>query len=79
MATPEQQSASAPAYGQPPNIIINNMSSASASAVASAGGYGLRRRRQSFWTHFWLFMFTAGLGNVVYAAYINKWNRDRGL
>lgn len=66
-------------YGHPPNIVINNVSSASASASAVAGGYGRRRRRQSLWVHVWLFLFTAGLGNVLYAVYVSRWNRDRGL
>ncbi|MFE7794562.1 hypothetical protein [Streptomyces sp. NPDC057460] len=47
---------------------------------AVAGGYGrLGRRRQSFWAHFWLFMFTAGIGNVLYAMHVSRWNRARGL
>ncbi|MEU1853951.1 hypothetical protein ABZ499_33010 [Streptomyces sp. NPDC019990] len=76
MATPEQQPAQP--YGQMPPIVINNVSSASASASAVAGGYG-RRRRQSVWAHFWLFLFTAGIGNVLYAMYVSNWNRARGL
>ncbi|MEV5816029.1 hypothetical protein [Streptomyces mutabilis] len=52
--------------------------SAAASAAAFAGGYG-RRKRQSFWAHFWLFLFTAGLGNIVYAWYVSDWNKKRGL
>jgi hypothetical protein len=76
MATPEQSPAQS--YGQPPNIVINNVSSASASAAAAAGGYG-RRRRQSAWVHFWLFCFTAGIGNIFYAMHVSRWNRDRGL
>ncbi|MFD8914538.1 hypothetical protein [Streptomyces sp. NPDC059575] len=76
MITPDQQPAQS--YGQqPPSIIINNNVSSFASAGAFGGG--VRRRRQSFWVHFWLFWFTAGLGNVVYAMYISRWNRDRGL
>ncbi|WP_369188946.1 hypothetical protein [Streptomyces sp. R08] len=66
-------------YGQPPTIIINNSSSATASAAAFIGGGGLRYRRQSLWVHFWLFMFTAGIGNVFYAMHVSRWNRDRGL
>ncbi|WP_433916917.1 hypothetical protein [Streptomyces sp. NBC_01744] len=66
--------------GQPPTIIINNGSSAAASALAVVGGYGrLGRRRQSFWAHFWLFMFTAGIGNGFYALHVSRWNRARGL
>lgn len=75
---PDQQ----PAHGygqQPPTIIINNSSSAAASAAAFVGGAGLRRRRQSPTVHFWLFMFTVGIGNYFYAAHVNRWNRDRGL
>ncbi|WP_327290200.1 hypothetical protein [Streptomyces sp. NBC_01198] len=77
---PDQQPAHA--YGQqPPTIIINNTSSASASASAAAfvGGAGLSRRRQSAAVHFWLFMFTAGIGNYFYAAHVNRWNRERGF
>ncbi|QQM42295.1 hypothetical protein [Streptomyces liliifuscus] len=66
-------------YGPPPTIIINNTNSATASASAVIGGVGLRRRRQSLWAHFWLFMFTVGIGNVFYAAHVSRWNRDRGL
>ncbi|WP_371799089.1 hypothetical protein OG963_14805 [Streptomyces sp. NBC_01707] len=76
---PDQQPAQ---VGQPPTIIINNTSSSSASASAAAvvGGYGrLGRRRQSFWAHFWLFMFTVGIGNVLYAMHVSRWNRARGL
>ncbi|MYV52525.1 hypothetical protein [Streptomyces sp. SID3212] len=68
-------------YRQPPTIIINNTTttSAAASAAAFAGGASLRRRRQSLWAHFWLLMFTAGIGNFFYAAHVSRWNRDRGL
>ncbi|GGY20161.1 hypothetical protein [Streptomyces djakartensis] len=78
MATPQDQQP-AQTYGQPPTIIINNSSSAAASAAAVIGGAGLRRRRQSLWAHFWLLMFTAGIGNVFYAMHVSRWNRDRGL
>jgi len=71
MSSPEQQPAQ-PYAGVPP-IVINNVASSAASA--SAGGWG-RRRRQSFAVHCWLFLFTAGLGNVVYAAYVSRWNRE---
>ncbi|GGQ10092.1 hypothetical protein ACFFKE_27700 [Streptomyces mutabilis] len=87
MNTPHQPPQ--PQYGQqgypqlpqpyaPQPIIINNNVSAAASAAAFAGGYG-RRKRQSFWAHFWLFLFTAGLGNIVYAWYVSDWNKKRGL
>ncbi|MGW1539196.1 hypothetical protein ACWCPM_02675 [Streptomyces sp. NPDC002309] len=64
----------------PQPIIINNnvAASASASAAAFAGGYG-RRRRQSAMVHLVLFLFTAGIGNIVYALYISSWNKKRGL
>lgn len=75
MSQPEQQPAQS--YGGVPPIVIQNVSSSSASASASAG-YG-RRRRQSFAVHCWLFLFTAGIGNVIYASYISRWNRERGL
>lgn len=76
MSSPEQQPVQPyTAYTGPP-VVINNVSSSSASAVAGAG-YG-RRRRQSFAVHFWLFLFTAGLGNVLYAVYVSRWNRARG-
>ncbi|WP_246204282.1 hypothetical protein [Streptomyces tailanensis] len=67
---PPQQQYAAP-------IIINNSVAASASAVAFGGGYG-RRKRQSFWAHFWLFMFTAGIGNAIYAWYVSDWNKKHG-
>lgn len=66
-------------YAPQPIIINNNVSAAaSASAAAFAGGYG-RRKRQSFWAHFWLFLFTADLGNIAYAWYVSDWNKKRGL
>ncbi|MEU8531709.1 hypothetical protein [Streptomyces parvulus] len=77
MTTPPNQQPGQP-YGQPPTIIINN-TSAAASAAAVVGGVGLRRRRQSAFVHFWLFMFTAGIGNVFYAMHVSRWNRDRGM
>jgi hypothetical protein len=43
--------------------------------VVGCGG----RRRQSFWVHFWLFLLTAGIGNVLYAMHISRWNRDHGF
>ncbi|WP_439082121.1 hypothetical protein [Streptomyces sp. WL006] len=79
MTTAPDQQPAAPAAGQPPTIIINNSSSASASAAATVGGFGrTRRKHQSGWVHLWLFLFTAGLGNVVYAAYVSRWNRRHG-
>lgn len=76
--SPDQQPAHT--YGQQPaTIIINNSSSASASAAAFMGASSLRRRRQSPVVHFWLFMFTMGIGNYFYAVHVNRWNRDRGL
>ncbi|MBA2807197.1 hypothetical protein E0500_007010 [Streptomyces sp. KM273126] len=78
MATPPGQQPAQP-YGQPPTIIINNSSSAVASSASVIGGTGLRRRRQSLWVHFWLLMFTAGIGNVFYGMHVSSWNRDRGL
>ncbi|MGW7261938.1 hypothetical protein [Streptomyces sp. NPDC054842] len=78
MATAPDQQPAQP-YGQPPTIIINNSNSAVASSAAFIGGAGFRRRHQSLWVHFWLLMFTAGIGNVFYAAHVNRWNRDRGL
>jgi hypothetical protein len=47
--------------------------------VAGIGGPGFRRRRQSASVHFWLFMLTAGIGNIIYAAHVSRWNRIRGL
>ncbi|MEU3051383.1 hypothetical protein ABZ705_33670 [Streptomyces sp. NPDC006984] len=78
MATPSGQQPAQP-HGQPPTIIINSSSSAAASSVSGLGGAGLRRRRQSLWAHFWLLMFTAGIGNVFYWMHVSRWNRDRGL
>lgn len=77
--SPDQRQPAQQPYAQMPPIIINNTSSASAAATAMVGAVGLRRRRQSFWVHFWLFCLTAGIGNVFYAMYISRWNRDRGL
>ncbi|NGO70839.1 hypothetical protein [Streptomyces boncukensis] len=68
-----------PPHGQQPTIIIHNSNSAAASAAAAVGGMRPRRRRQSLWVHFWLLMFTAGIGNVFYAVHVSRWNRDRGL
>lgn len=77
--TPAPDQPSVQPYGPPPTIIINNSNSAAASAATVIGGVGLRRRRQSLWAHFWLFTFTVGIGNVIYAVHVSRWNRDRGL
>ncbi|MET7289306.1 hypothetical protein [Streptomyces sp. NPDC005573] len=61
-------------YAAQPPIVINN----AVSATAFAGG-AFRRRRQSMGVHVVLFCFTAGIGNVLYAMYISRWNKDRGL
>ncbi|GID32873.1 hypothetical protein Abr02nite_78560 [Paractinoplanes brasiliensis] len=61
-------------YAPPPQVIIQN----STTAAAFAGGHGLRKR-QSFGVHVLLFFFTAGLGNILYAWYVIDWNRRRGL
>lgn len=62
---------------QPPPIIINNSASAAASATAVGGWAG--RRKHSLWAHFWLLLFTAGIGNVLYWLHVRNWNRKRGL
>ncbi|WP_433566954.1 hypothetical protein ACQP1O_18270 [Nocardia sp. CA-151230] len=64
----------APQPGMPP-IVINNVASAAATAIA--GGYG-RRRRQSFIVHLTLLLLTAGLGNIIYAWYVIDWNKKHG-
>ncbi|WP_299538095.1 hypothetical protein [uncultured Streptomyces sp.] len=79
---PDQQPT--PYNGPVRTVIINNSSSSAASpsaaASAAVGGYGgVRRRRQSAWVHFWLLMCTAGIGNVLYAMSVSRWNRDRDL
>jgi hypothetical protein len=65
--TPHQQPA------QTPIFVINN----SVSAMAVAGRHG--RRRQSPVVHFWLLLLTAGVGNVVYAVNVSRWNRNHGF
>ncbi|MFE3280214.1 hypothetical protein [Nocardia sp. NPDC059239] len=71
-----QQQGYPPQPGVPP-IVINNV--ANASAAAFAGGYGHgRRKTQSFWVHFWLFWFTLGIGNILYAKYVMDWNKKHG-
>ncbi|MER5478505.1 hypothetical protein ABT026_16245 [Streptomyces sp. NPDC002734] len=75
-AAPPQWQPAPPQWQQPPPVVINNNVSAMASAVAYGG---MRRRRQSVAAHFWLFLFTAGIGNVLYAMHISRWNRIRGL
>jgi hypothetical protein len=57
-----------------PQVIIQN----NTSAVAFGGGYRLRKR-QSIGVHILLFLFTAGLGNVLYAWYVIDWNRRHGF
>ncbi|MFJ5534106.1 exonuclease domain-containing protein [Streptomyces sp. NPDC093261] len=52
---------------------------ASAAATVVAGEGHLRRRRQSFSVHFWLFCLTGGIGNFIYAVRVNNWNKARGL
>ncbi|MFJ7948768.1 hypothetical protein ACIQ6K_34835 [Streptomyces sp. NPDC096354] len=49
----------------------------SAPTSSVVGRYG--RRRQSCWDHFWMFMFTTGIGNVFYAMHVSRWDRDRCL
>ncbi|MEU6235438.1 hypothetical protein [Kitasatospora sp. NPDC047058] len=72
-----QQAAAAAA---PPQIVINNSAASSASAAAAAAVTAGRppRRRQSAAVHVVLFLFTAGLGNVLYALSVNSWNRRHG-
>lgn len=67
-----------PPQPQVPPIVINNVVSASASAAAFAGGYRIRRKRQKLWVHLWLFLFTVGIGNAIYAWYVVDWNRKNG-
>jgi len=57
-----------------PQFVIQN----NVSAAAFAGGYA-RRKRQSVGVHILLFLFTAGLGNILYAWYVIDWNSKRGL
>ncbi|AEM88824.1 hypothetical protein [Streptomyces violaceusniger] len=86
MTTPRPHIPQQPSSYVPPNIVISNtvapsVSASSSAAAAAVGGYGplMRKRRQSFWAHFWLAIFTAGMGNVVYAWWISRWNDKRGL
>jgi hypothetical protein len=48
---------------------------ATSSASAAAGAFVRSYRKHSFWVHFWLFLFTAGIGNYFYWRSINRWNR----
>ncbi|MCJ1677183.1 hypothetical protein MTF65_07475 [Streptomyces sp. APSN-46.1] len=66
-----------PYQGMPP-IVINNSAASSASAAAY-GGPGYRRRRQSVGVHVVLFLFTMGIGNIIYAASVSSWNRRHGF
>lgn len=61
----------------PPQIIINNVANANATAAAR-GGYGFRKR-QSFWIHVLLFLTTVGIGNILYAWYVINWNSKHGF
>ncbi|MFD8335529.1 hypothetical protein ACFV42_23145 [Streptomyces solisilvae] len=66
---------------QPSGYVMSPVAGGSdslASAAAASGGRVAPERRQSFWVHFWLGVFTLGIGNVVYAWRISKWNADRG-
>jgi hypothetical protein len=65
------QAPSAVAAAQP--VVINNVVSSSASAVSTAVAFR-PYRRQSLWVHFWLFCFTAGIGNYFYWRSVRKWN-----
>ncbi|MFJ1958948.1 hypothetical protein ACIOGT_38585 [Streptomyces microflavus] len=64
--------------GTMPTIVINNVSSASAAADATARG-SRYRRRQSVTVHVLLAVFTYGIGNILYARHISRWNRRSGL
>ncbi|MEV6057275.1 3'-5' exonuclease [Streptomyces sp. NPDC052107] len=66
-----------PSPGEPTRHRRPAATSAAATAVAGEGHP--RRRRQSFSVHFWLFCFTGGIGNIIYAVRINNWNKARGL
>lgn len=73
----EQHQQSQHYQGMPP-IIINNSAASSASAAAHAGrGFGYRR--QSVGVHIVLFLFTMGIGNVIYAMSVSSWNRRHGF
>ena len=67
-----------PAPAPHPQIVVNNV----VSSGAAAGGFGYAvglRKRQSFGVHVILFLFTAGIGNVLYGYYVWNWNQKRGL
>ncbi|WP_406207177.1 hypothetical protein OH807_34295 [Kitasatospora sp. NBC_01560] len=70
----------APVAATPPQIIINNSAASSASAAAAAAVAAGRppRRRQSAALHVLLFLFTAGIGNILYAMSVSSWNRRHG-
>lgn len=78
---PQYQQAPQPQYQPAPQIIIQNhtSSSSSAAAAASASVGGLMpRKRHSVAVHVILFLFTAGLGNLVYWWWIASENKKRG-
>ena len=73
-----QQQPPAPMYQQQaPQVVINNV--VSASATAFAGGHRSHRKRQSGWAHLFLFLCTAGIGNAIYAWYVIDWNKKHGV
>jgi hypothetical protein len=59
-------------YPVPPQIVINNVAS------ASAAGYAIGRRpyrKQSVLVHLVLFFLTCGVGNIFYAIHVSNWNK----
>ena len=62
-----------------PNVYMNagggggSSSSSSSSSAAAVGGHGRIRHKQSILLHIILFLFTAGIGNIIY--YL--WARNR--
>lgn len=50
------------------NIINQNQ-------VNAGGGAVFFRKKQSASVHFWLFLTTAGMGNVLYAWHVNSYNK----
>lgn len=64
-----------PVLGWLPQINVTNLSQ----SYRGSTGLHVARRRQSAAVHVFLFMTTAGLGNLWYAWHVTHWNRIRGL
>lgn len=67
-------------YGAPPPPPYGYAPQPVQQVVINQGGPMVMgyRKYNSFWAHVLLFIFTAGIGNIIYAWYIWDWNNRHG-